>query len=319
MTISVSYETVKSLFNIGAETKVPVFNGFSRVPSIDPNFIFREDHVTILLTWYFKGESAGMRNLLLWGPHGSGKTELVRQFAARLGIPVFEDVGAADRVFSDYVGNFMPTENGLAMVDSMLVKSMRTPQAIYLINEIDLSSQDTATGFNNLLDKHVLESNITSEKIVAAKGWRICATGNTNMSGDTTGLYKATKTHNASLASRFFLYPCSYMTQETEKAVLAKYGIDPLTSEIFVRFAAATRTAFMDGRLRTVLTTRELVSWALQATALSATTVFKDPKHAALEMSFLSKAIPKDKAALIQAYYDITSEKYVGIELNRPM
>lgn len=319
MTISVNYETIKSLFGLGAEVKVPVFSGFTRVPAIDPNFVFREDHVTILLTWYFKGETAGMRNLLLHGPHGSGKTELVRQFAARIGVPLFEDVGASDRVFSDYVGNFMPTENGLQMVDSMLVKSMRTPQAIYLMNEIDVSSQDTAVNLNNLLDKHVLESGITSERIPAAKGWRFVATANTNLAGDATGLYKATKTHNASLASRFFLYPCTYMDQETEKNVLAKYGIDPLTSELCVRYAAATRQAFTEARIRTVLTTRELVNWALQSKALENTTVFKNAKHAALEMSFLSKATPKDKAALVQAFFDISGDTFVGVQLNKSM
>lgn len=314
--ITNSMHTVKDVFGVGSATaKIPVFSGFDRVPTADANFVFREDQVQILITWYFKGGTAGMRNLLLWGPHGSGKTELIRQFCARIRVPLFEDVGSSDRLFMDYVGTFLPTASGPRMVDSMLVKSMRVPHAVFLMNEADALAQDTMLALNNILDKGVLENPSTSEKVVAANGWRFVGTSNTNMTGDAHGSYKGTKKQSAATASRFFMYPCSYMPEDLEKKVLENYGADPIFIEGAVRFANHTRKAFMDGTVRSVMTTRELVMWTQQYGALHKSSVFKSPRQATLEMSFMSKCESRDKMALQQAYRDLFSDEYVGIQL----
>lgn len=316
MAINVTKRSIKEVFGIGSTTAtIPTFEGFDRIPAVDPNFLFRDDQVQILLLWYFKGVDAGMRNLMLFGPHGSGKTELVRQFAARIGVPLFEDVGSPDRLFMDYVGQFLPTKEGPRFVDSMLIQSMRSPQAIFLLNEIDLIQQDTLVSLNNMLDKGVLENPSTSEKVQAAKGWKFVATANTNMAGDSTGVYKGTKRQSAATASRFFMYPCEYMKDDQEKAVLARLGINAMTAERAVRFAAATRKAFLEGTIRSVMTTREVVMWTLQEKALQNSSAFKSAAQAALEMSFLSKCEGRDKLALAEAYRSVTGEEYRGIDL----
>lgn len=316
MAINVTKRSIKETFGVGSATaQIPTFSGFDRVPAVDPNFLFREDQLQILLLWYFKGVEAGMRNLMLYGPHGSGKTELVRQFAARLGVPLFEDVGSPDRLFMDYVGQFLPTKEGPQMVDSMLVRSMKMKQSIFLMNEVDLIQQDVLVSLNNMLDKGILENPSSSEKVVAEKGWKFVATANTNLSGDSTGVYKGTKKQSAATASRFFMYPCSYMSEDQEKEILARLGISPIMQERAVRFANQTRKAFMDGRIRSVMTTREVVMWALQDKALTGSSTFKSATQAALEMSFMSKCESKDKIALAQAYRDATAEEYRGIEL----
>lgn len=309
--------TLQAIFGMGGNEPIRVFTGRARVPKVMKSYKFTPKILKALTLWYKLGDDAGIGNICLFGPHGSGKSEAIRQFAARLGVPVYEDIGSEDRVYADFVGMFLPTENGgTAFQESMLLMSMRDPGSIYLLNEVDKLSPKTSSDLHNLLDNRVIENPYNGDVISADDAWRIACTANSNGCGDGSALYAGVKTMNRATVSRFRWLPVDYLSEADEVEVVC--SASDLNLELvtkMVKFAAASRIMFVERTTRSIMTTREVVAWAKLTKAAKISAVLNNAQGC-LEMTFMCSTNMNDRAALSKTFFNVFGVAYTGLPAN---
>jgi len=308
--------TLQAVFGFGGNEAVRQFQGRARVPAVNEHYRFTPMLLKALVVWYKLGHDAGIGNLCVWGPHGAGKTEAIRQFAARLGIPVYEDIGSEDRVYADFVGMYLPTAEGTQFQESMLLRSMRDPGSIYLLNEIDKMSPKTSSDLHNVLDTGVLENCYNSDVITAAPGWRFAATANTNGSGDKSGQYVGTKPMNMATVSRFRWLKTDYVSEQIENEIVVSVSdVDPSIAASMVKFARATRAMYAEQGIRGLMTTRELVAWARLTKVIKGSSAL-NAMQGCLDMTFVSTLSAKDREAVSRTFQDIFEQPFTGLPSN---
>lgn len=256
---------IKDLFEINAKDAAVIAVGegdHPLIPKATP-YIFREDYIWDILAWQITGLGA----LYLTGPTGSGKSSLITQVAARLRIPLYA-VNAHSRMETpELIGRFVVREGTMVWVDGPLVKAMKEG-VWFLLDEIDLLDPATTAGLNNVLEGRPLFIPETGEWVTAQSSFRFAATGNTNGSGDSTGLYCGTLQQNIAARDRFApVLQVGYPTEAQERAVLA--AVCPFLPESIcnsmIQVANDVRRVFVEGEVDVPLSTRVLVNWAKYA------------------------------------------------------
>lgn len=304
--MSITTKTMQEVFGMGGGEQINVYLGRDRVPRIDPHYVWNPLVLKVLTCWHKFGRLAEMANLVLFGPFGCGKSEAVRQFAARVGIPVFEDAGSPERTYADFVGLFLPTEQGgVAFQDSLLVQSMRTPGSIYLINEMDKLNPSTLADLHNLLDTGIIENPFTGEKIEAHEGWRFAGTTNTNGQGDTTGAYHGTNQLNRATCSRFMWVKVDYIDDDSELKILKSASeMDEQMLKSMQKFAAQTRRIYSERGSDNMMSTRQLVAWAVRTEKIGSSATINGPMGV-LNITFMNACRPEDQETFKQTFFDI--------------
>lgn len=295
---------------------LPYFEGEREsVPEINPNYRFDPIVLRLIMMWYFQGDDVGMRNLALYGHFGAGKTEAINQFAARLNISVYEDIGDDGRTYQDFLGLYLPGPNGIEFQESMLLQSMKSPYAIYLMNEGDRLPPKTWVELHNLLDKGIVRNPANGDTHEAATGWRLAITANTNGCGDPTGLYIGTRPFNRATVSRFSWVPVSYLSKKDEVNVVIASGMtDPIMAEHLVNFARLTRTMAISGQgVKSMLSTRQLVNIAKLSGPCFKSDVLEKKITPALEVCFFSSISPSDRSKFVETYKDVFGFPYESV------
>lgn len=247
--------------------KVPILrliNRGDRVPKINPHYKFQTHILYHLICWY-TGESSMMgsaKNLVLHGHLGAGKTEAVLQFAARLGIPVFEDTGDSARGLQDFIGMYLPGPDGVFFQEAPLIQALKCECAIYLLNEVDKCNPSTLVELHSFLDSWSITNQLNGERYAARTGFRLACTANTAGAGDHLGIYPGTRPMNAATRSRFIWIPVDYIDQESEKAILVAHHVDERIAGEMVTFANLSRKMFLQKELATPISTRHLLTLA---------------------------------------------------------
>ncbi len=290
---------IKSLFGINANDAAMVEVGEGThplIPAVKP-YIFREDAIWDILAW----STTGFGALFISGPTGSGKTSIVTQAAARLRIPLYS-VTAHDRMESpELIGRFVVRDGNMVWVDGPLIRAMKEG-VWFLLNEMDFLEPATLAGLNNILEgsPHFVEE--TGEWVVAQPGFRFAATGNTNGSGDATGLYCGTKQQNIAARDRFCpVINIDYPTEEQELAVMAAATpqIQEDVRKTMISCANLIRHAFVAGEVDVPLSTRVLINWANYASFFQPLTKKDiDPIAYAFDRVCANKASDDSKAIL---------------------
>lgn len=235
-------------------------------PKIDPDFIFHES-VRDIIVWLLNPVDP----LYIYGPLGCGKSNSIRQLAARLNYPVFEITAHGRQEFADLVGHLTVQKNSMSYEYGPLSLAMRYG-GIFLLNEIDLTSPDIAAGLNGVLDGAPLcIAENGGELIEPNPMFRFIATDNTNGAGDDTGLYQGTQRQNIAFADRFTLCEMGYPDSEVEKRLLAKKvpSLPETVRDTMVDYANEVRKLFMGeatdaihNQLEVTFSTRSLLRWA---------------------------------------------------------
>lgn len=239
-------------------------------PVINPDYIFHESSRDIIV-WLMNPADP----LYVFGPVGCGKSSCIKQLAARLNYPVFEITGHGRLEFSDLVGHLTVKDNNMVFEHGPLSLAMKYG-GIILLNEIDLTPPEIATGLNSVLDGSPLcIAENGGELITPHPMFRFVATANTNGSGDETGLYQGTQRQNLAWLDRFTLCEIGYPSPDVEKVLLArKFPEFPSEiSEKMVDYAGEVRKLFMgaggesdthnlSGAIEVTLSTRTLLRWA---------------------------------------------------------
>jgi len=226
----------------GAELKVDLFDD-SNAPAVDPCFVWSAPILRHLLLSQATGES-----LFFGGEKGTGKSETVRQFAARTGRGYCRINFNKFTTAEDFIGA-VGLENG-ATVFKMgdFLRAFTTPATLILLDEISNSDPAVLAVLNGFL-----ESN--SAVSYGGQVWRrapdvlVFAADNTLTNGDESGRYAGTRTMNSALADRFArLVAFKHMDLATEvEAVVRHTGCKPALADHVLRAVHACRAKVESG------------------------------------------------------------------------
>lgn len=162
----------------------------------------------------------------LVGPKGTGKTSLVAQIAARIGMPLIIVNINPQMMISDLVGQVQIAGGETVWLDGLVTLAMRNGYWL-LLDEFDFISPDISSQFFPIMEKPprlTLKEKPGGEVVEVAPTFRIFATGNA-LGEDKDGEYVGTQMMNAALKDRFSagqIVEISPMTSKQEREVILK-------------------------------------------------------------------------------------------------
>lgn len=234
------------------------------VPKSYPNYVFRSSNVSDLCTFL---QLEGETFMYLYGPTGCGKSSLIIEAAARLGIPLYVVTGHSRMETPELIGTYKLNKDGGMDWIPGPVTAAAIEDCWVLIDEIDLLDPAAVAGLNGITEGRPYVVPETGQQIVPGPNFRIFATGNTSGAGDKTGLYQGTLQQNLAFMDRAFIAEFSYPDAAVEVGILEKVAPTMLQEfrERMVKFANEIREQFVNGQIEVTLSTRTLVRWARTA------------------------------------------------------
>lgn len=170
------------------------------------------------------------KDILCYGPAGTGKTSGIKQIAGELGIPVVQYTCGEDTTLWDLFGSDeLVQENGvtvthfrekaiaIACEEAKKIKGDKQTKCILILDELDTCTPGLISHLNQLICEHCVEFE---GKLFDASNVLIYATANTAGTGDSSGKYSGTRCINAALRDRFMPIRLGYMSQAEECALL---------------------------------------------------------------------------------------------------
>lgn len=197
--------------------------------------------------------------VLLIGETGSGKTSLIRYLAHKTNNGFRRVNHNGGTTVDDIVGKILINKEGTYWVDGVLVEAMKKGWW-YLADEINASSSEINFIYHCLLDDDgyiVLPEN-GGEVVNPHKNFRFFAAMNPVTD------YAGTKDLNKALMSRFIVLKTDFTSPSVEAKILNKRtGIKLDVAERMVKFAAEVRVMHSKQKINFVLSTRDLIMWAV--------------------------------------------------------
>lgn len=263
------------------------------VPAIDPNYIFPIDNLKAVMM----GVQLNMP-FLLWGMHGTGKTTLVEQFAARTNRPIIRVQHTVSMEESHVIGHYVVKNGATEFEPGPLPLAMKYG-LLYIADEYDFALPSVTSVYQAVLEGKALiikEAPPEWRVVKPHPNFRICATGNTNGSGDETGLYQGTQVMNSANYSRFGItINVEYMPEAIEaKVVEAQAKIHPDDAIKLVRAANDIRKGFGRGDISCTISPRELINAGKLARVLG---VSPDLKKG-FQLAFVNRLNETDRKAV---------------------
>lgn len=234
------------------------------IPDIDPGFVFEagmlKDAVMAVQLNF---------PLLIWGWHGTGKTSLVKQVCARTNRP-WVRVQHTDTTEESHILGQMVVRNGGTEFDLGPLAIALRDGLVYVADEYDFAHAAVIAVYQAVLEGeplYIKEAPPAMRLIKPHPMFRFIATGNTNGSGDDTGLYSGTKIGNAAAYSRFGVtIQADYPARPIEIGILrGRLGLSQDIAEKLVDFAEKSRKMYSDGELTLPISPRELIRAATLA------------------------------------------------------
>lgn len=204
--------------------------------------------------------------LYVWGHKGTGKTTDLEQICARTGRPLIRVQHTINTAESDIVGQ-MTIQNGNTVFEyGPLALAMLNGWA-YLADEYDFAMPSVLAVYQPVLEGKALvikEAPAHMRVVRPHKHFRFFATGNTNGSGDETGLYQGTALQNSANYDRFGMtVQKTYMAAESEiKIIVGRTGMPEKEAKKLVTLANQVREQFDNGKMSDTISTRALVNIA---------------------------------------------------------
>jgi MoxR-like ATPase len=193
-------------------------------------------------------DNATRKGVFLYGPTGSGKTTMFQEFFWRIGVPMLLVTWSPRMEAMDLVSAKTVIGGDVLTNDQAIVIAARQGFPIVL-DELDLADPAELTSINEIIEKGVVTLP-DGERIVAKRGFFVCATGNTNGGEDETGSYIGTRAQNIAPMRRFFHAEVAYPSLSQERDFLRSankslgLGLPQLVADNVADFIQATRNAF---------------------------------------------------------------------------
>ena len=237
------------------------------VPEEDENYIFQVE----LLKTALLGIETNIPTYL-WGNAGTGKTTLVEQVCAITKRPFLRVQHTRDTESAHIAGQWMVKDGHTVFELGPLAYCMKHG-LLYLADEYDFAMPAILAVYQPVLEGKALvikEADEANRIIKPHPMFRFVATGNTNGTGDETGLYQGTMIQNAANYERFgIVEEVHYMEGHLEVGVITGQGGVP--SEIaheLVNYARMIREAFANGKIGLPISPRALINAALSGRRL---------------------------------------------------
>jgi MoxR-like ATPase len=180
----------------GNELSVDVYDN-PAAPAVDPCFVWTEGILKHLLLSQSTGE-----NLWFGGEKGTGKSETVRQFAARTGRGYCRINFHKYTTSEDYIGA-VGLENGATVFkEGDFLQAFATPATLILLDEITNADPAALATLNGFLEPNSAVSYGGAVRR-RAPNVLVFAADNTLTNGDESGRYAGTRQMNSALADRF--------------------------------------------------------------------------------------------------------------------
>lgn len=231
------------------------------IPAADPNYVYNIDLTkTVLMSL-----ELGMA-IYLWGYHGTGKTSSLRNVCAVTRRPWVRVQHTINTEEAHIVGQMLARDGSTYFEPGPLALAMKHGW-VYCADEYDFAMPAVLSVYQPVLEGeplYIKEAPPEWRHIVPHADFRFVATGNTNGSGDESGLYQGTQLGNAANYSRFGVTEeVGYMAEKIEAAVVsAQSGADIRDAEKIVGFATEVRNAFKGARIGSTISPRELIAAA---------------------------------------------------------
>nr|WP_183393485.1 AAA family ATPase [Hansschlegelia beijingensis] len=270
-----SEATARELFGLDSDLRAPRFSQRSRLtPAIDPDYLFDPETTLSILAGFTHN-----RRVMITGFHGTGKSTHIEQVAARLNWPCLRvnldgHVGRIDLVGRDAIV-LRDGKQVTEFREGVLPWALQRPCAL-VFDEYDAGRPEVLFVIQRVLEAEGALTLLDDNRVIEPHpAFRLFATANTVGLGDATGLYHGAQQMNQGQMDRWnVVATLDYLPHDKELAiVLAKApwmreGEGPETVSAMVRFAGLTRTAFANGDLSVLMSTRGLVAWAENAQIL---------------------------------------------------
>lgn len=208
---------------------------------------------------------AHRKGVYLHGPTGSGKSSLIEQFFAYMGMPMVRLTWTPKREADDLLSGKTLIDGNLLPVDQGIALAARNGWPV-VIHEIDLADPAELVALNDVIEKGVITTP-DGDTYVAKRGFVVYATSNSNGTDDDAGIYHGTNSLNTSTLRRFFSLQLDYPDEQAELAFLeAKLPqVDKTFLQGVARVSVKIRDAFvgtLDGKsLSAPISRPEVVDW----------------------------------------------------------
>lgn len=257
---------------------------------VDENYVFNIDLTKKVLV----GMELAMP-VYLWGYHGTGKTTIFEQVAARTRRPFLRVQHTINTEESHILGQYVVRSKAVEVeeIDASGAKHTVIKQQtvtefqlgplplamlegmIYCADEYDFAMPSVSAVYQSVLEGKplVIKDAPPEFRVIRPHPeFRFVATGNTNGIGDETGLYQGTLVQNAANYSRFpITEEVEYMDPKIEVGVLmAQAAIDKAEAEKIVKFAKEIRNSFAESKISMTISPRELINAATLGMAFGA-------------------------------------------------
>lgn len=205
-------------------------------------------------------------NPYVWGHKGTGKSELFEQIAARTGRPFVRIQHTANTEESHIVGMWT-VKNGETVFELGPLALAMKHGWLYLADEYDFALPSVLSVYQAVLEGKALmikEADAENRMIKPHENFRFVATGNTNGSGDETGLYQGTNLQNSANYDRFgMVIEKKYMPKAQESLILQKRcGLIEADANKLVEFAEKVREAYDGQKISDTISPRTLINAA---------------------------------------------------------
>ena len=273
------------------------------LPEVNDNYVFDVKELKYVMY--------GVENnipVYIWGHKGTGKTELVEQICARTNRPLIRVQHTVNTEESQIVGQWVVRDGSMQFELGSLPLAMINGWT-YLADEYDFAMPNVVAVYQSVLEgKPLMIKEAPSELRVIKphKNFRFIATGNTNGTGDETGLYQGTTIQNSANYDRFgIVVNKHYLPREKEVEILiSKTLISTEEARDLVEFASVVRDAFSAGQLGDTISPRTLLFIAQIGHSYSSIAT-------GIQLAFLNKLSSMDKETCIQF-----AMRYYGNEFN---
>ena len=228
------------------------------IPEIDTNYIFNIETLKNVLM--------GIEEkipVLLWGDAGVGKSTLFEQVCARTNRRYMRVQHTANTEESHIVGQILANDSGTYFEPGPLTLAMKNGW-VYNADEYDFAHASITAVYQPVLEGKPLiikEAPDEWRVIKPHRNFRFVATGNTNGSGDETGLYAGTNIGNSANYSRFGITDrVDYLESNLEaKVISGQAKIEIQDANLLIDFAQKIREAYRTGKMSATVGTRELI------------------------------------------------------------
>jgi cobaltochelatase CobS len=199
----------------------------------------------------------------VWGHKGSGKSELYEQICARTGRAMIRVQHTVNTEESHIVGQWV-VKNGQTEFELGPLPLAMKNGWVYAADEYDFALPSVLSVYQAVLEGKPLvikEADAENRIIKPHPNFRFAATGNTNGSGDETGLYQGTSLQNSANYDRFgMVVHKQYMAKKFESLILQKRcGLRADDADKLVDFAALVRESYDGAKISDVISPRTLI------------------------------------------------------------